>query len=65
MNALRKYSAEMKNMNMMGSRCLSARQQLDASTAYLEDQQHEGDKHTGIRLKDINMTKIENLLYYF
>ena len=32
MNALRKYSAEMKNMNMTGSRCLSARQHLDAGT---------------------------------
>ena len=31
MNALRKYSAEMKNMNMTGSHCLSARQHLDAS----------------------------------
>ena len=30
MNALRKYSAEMKNMNMTGSHCLSARQHLDA-----------------------------------
>ena len=32
MNALRKYSAEMKNMNMTGSHCLSARQHLDAGT---------------------------------